>query len=267
MSIQIETVKTDAFSMDYFRFGQGEKSMVILPGLSVQSVMGFADMVADAYKVLAEDYTVYLLDRRKEMPDAYTVHDMAKDTAEAIRALGIKKVNLFGASQGGMIAMVMAMQQPDLVEKLVLGSTSACIDESQFQTVEKWIDLAKEGKKEELYLSFGEAVYPKAVYEQSKELMIEAAKTVTDEDLKRFIIQAEGMRGFDVKDNLDKIACPVLVIGDMDDQVLSAYASLQIAENLPNQEGVVLYMYNSYGHSAYDFAPDYKERLLNFFTQ
>ena len=58
-----------------------------------------------------------------------------------------------------------------------------------------------------------------------------------------------------------------LVIGDMDDQVLGPYASLQMAENLPNQEGIVLYMYKSYGHAAYDLAPDYKERILSFFKQ
>ena len=46
MSIQIETVKTDAFTMDYFQFGQGKETLVILPGLSVQSVMDSADAVA-----------------------------------------------------------------------------------------------------------------------------------------------------------------------------------------------------------------------------
>ena len=51
-SIKIENVKTDSFSMDYIRFGHGEGVFVIIPGLSVQSVMPLADMVADAYKML-----------------------------------------------------------------------------------------------------------------------------------------------------------------------------------------------------------------------
>ena len=41
--VEVGTVTTETFSMDYFRFGQGEKTLVILPGLSVQSVEGFAD--------------------------------------------------------------------------------------------------------------------------------------------------------------------------------------------------------------------------------
>lgn len=109
MGIRIETVKTERFSMDFFRFGKGEKTLVILPGLSVQSVMGAADAVAGAYRSLTDHFTIYVFDRRAELPASYSVRDMARDTAEAFRALGLKKVCLFGASQGGMIALALAI--------------------------------------------------------------------------------------------------------------------------------------------------------------
>ena len=48
MSIPIETVRTEAFAMNFFRFGNGKKTLVILPGLSIQSVMGAADAIASA---------------------------------------------------------------------------------------------------------------------------------------------------------------------------------------------------------------------------
>ena len=41
--IQIETIKTESFTMDYFKFGHGKEVFVILPGLSLQSVMIFAE--------------------------------------------------------------------------------------------------------------------------------------------------------------------------------------------------------------------------------
>ena len=46
----VETVTAEGFTMDYIRFGHGEKPLVILPGLSVQSVMGSAAAVAEAYR-------------------------------------------------------------------------------------------------------------------------------------------------------------------------------------------------------------------------
>ena len=265
-SIPIETVKTDAFSMDYFKFGRGKKTLVILPGLSVQSVMGSADAVADAYQILTEDFTVYLFDRRKELPASYSVHEMAQDTAEAMRALGLENVCLFGTSQGGMTAMDIAIHHPELVQKLVLGSTSACVTEENFRTVEEWISLAKAGNTTDLYLKFGEAIYPQEVFEQYRELLADAAKTVTPDELNRFIILAEGMKGFNVTDDLSKIACPVLVIGSSDDGVLGADATNQIAKHLKDRPDFQMYMYNGYGHAAYDTAPDYKERLLRFFA-
>lgn len=266
VQMQIETVKTDSCAMDYFKFGHGEETLVILPGLSVQSVMGSAEAVAEAYQLLADDFTIYVFDRRKELPATYSVYEMAQDTAAAFKALGLRQVSVFGASQGGMIAMVMAIEEPDLVKKLVLCSTSARIDEAQYQTVEKWVELAKAGDAEELYLSFGEALYSQDVFEQSRDLLVDAAKSVTDEDLARFIVMAEGLKGFDVADDLEKIACPVFVVGSQDDQVLGADATMQIAERLDGREDFEFHMYDGYGHAAYDTAPDFKERMLRFLT-
>ena len=263
MGSQIKTVKTDNFSMDYFKFGQGEETFVILPGLSVQSVMGFAEQVAKAYKVLADNYTVYMFDRRSDLPEKYSIHDMAEDTAEAMKELDLEKVHLFGASQGGMISMDITINHPELVNKLVLGSTTAAVKDEQFRTIEKWIDLAKAGDGEGLYLAFGKEVYPEEVYEQSKELLTEAGKTVTEEEFERFTVLAEGMRGFDLTKDLGKIDCPVLVLGDKTDKVVGAAASEKIAELLADKD-CTFYMYDGYGHAAYDMAPDYKERILEF---
>lgn len=266
MGGQIETVTTDTFSMEYYKFGHGEEALVILPGLSVQSVMGFASAVEEAYQLLADEYTVYLVDRRKDLPDTYSVHEMAEDTAEALKAIGLEKVNLFGASQGGMMAMDIAICHPELVSNLILGSTAPCLDEEHYKTIEEWISLAKAGDREGLYLAFGEAVYPKEVFEQSRELLIAAAETVTDEDLERFAILAKGMDGFDITDKLGSIACPVLVLGSNDDQVVGGEASEKIAELLKDGN-CTLYMYDGYGHAAYDTAPDYKERILDFLRE
>jgi len=253
--------------MDYFRFGHGEETFVILPGLSIQSVMRFADIVAHAYRSFTDDYTVFVFDRRKELPLSYSVHEMARDTAEVFRMLGLDRVNLFGASQGGMIAMEIAIGYPDLVRKLILGSVSACVDEAQSSAVENWIRLAKAGEKEALFLAFGEAVYPKDMFEQSRNLLTGAAKAVTGDDLKRLIVLAEGVKGFDVLNDLEKIACPVLLLGSSDDQVLGADASAQIAERLGGRDDFECHMYDGYGHAAYDTAPDYKERILHFLSK
>ena len=262
------TVKTDDFSMDYFKCGRGERSMVILPGLSVQSVMGSADAVADAFTLAHDDFTIYVLDRRNELPSEYSIYDMAKDTAQAIKQLGLSDIYLFGASQGGMIAMTIAIEYPELVKKLALGSTSSHVRPEQYEALGKWVELAKKGNTTDLYLNFGEMIYPPAVFEQYKGYLTDVSKTVTDEELQRFIILASGIKDFNVTDRLSEIKCPVLITGAFEDKVLDDDATMEIAEKLDyKQDDFHLYMYTGFGHAAFDTAPDYRQRMLDFFLK
>jgi pimeloyl-ACP methyl ester carboxylesterase len=52
-----------------------------------------------------------------------TIEAMAKDAVTFIRALGLEQVDLFGFSMGGMIAQVIAAEEPQLVRKLILAGT------------------------------------------------------------------------------------------------------------------------------------------------
>ncbi|MCP3893458.1 MAG: alpha/beta fold hydrolase, partial [Bacteroides sp.] len=56
--------------------------------------------------------------KKTEVP--YTLHDMANDVLGLIDALGFDKVNLIGASMGGMISQIICATHPDKVDKLIL---------------------------------------------------------------------------------------------------------------------------------------------------
>ena len=266
MPKSIETVDTGSFSMDYLRFGDGGEPLVILPGLSVQSVMGVAESVVEAYRPLTRNFTIYLLDQRRNLPGSYSVCDMANDALDAIRSLELDRICLFGVSLGGMMALKLAIEHPDLTRKLIVGSSTARVSDEQYQLFERWAALAARGDATNLYLEFGASVYPSDVFERSREQLINAAKFVTAEDLRRFAILARGTKGFDVTDSLVSIACPILAIGSSNDQIFGAEATLKIAKHLNGKSDFEMYLYDNYGHAAYDVAPDYKDRLLRFFT-
>ena len=280
--------------MDYFHFGRGKEPLVILPGLSIQSVIGAADAVADAYSLLADDFTLYLFDRRKDPPASYSIREMAADTITAIHAVGLKNIHLFGASQGGMIAMQIAIDEPGLVKKMILGSTTPQVTEARYKKIGEWAALAKRGNREALYLAFGEAVYPEEVFEQYRDFFIESSKSVTDDELAHFVIYAEGTKGFDVTEELGKIRCPVLALGAADDGVLGPDAAALLEKELggrrpdaaallekelggcgPDAPSLIegnsgkqgyfeSFTYDGYVHAAFDTAPDYRERMRKF---
>ncbi len=262
--INLQTVQTDTFTMDYCQFGHGAQTLVILPGLSLQKVLGTAEAIAQAYRLLTDECTIYVFERRNELPAVYSVHEMAEDTARAIQALGIGPVSIFGASQGGMMAMDIAIHHPALVSRLILGSTSARLTDAQCDQFESWRRLARAGSTEALCLAFGEAIYPAGVFARVKEPLRALARSVTEKDLQRFLILSGSLRGVDFLCDVNSIACPVLILGSRDDRVLGVDASLEIAQALPEGAGCELYLYDGYGHAAYDLAPDYKARMLRF---
>ena len=254
----INTVRFEDKEMDWFRFGNEEgPKLAILPGISIKSVMGSKDAIINAYALLAQDYDIYLFDRIREFPEGYDVYDMADDTLRAIRAIGLDEVNIMGVSQGGMIAMVMAVKEPEAVVSLMLCSTSARIGDTS--VLETWKKLAEERDLAALMGSFGECVYTPSFYEQYKDLIIASGEGATEQDFRNFIISIEGTVNFDCYEDLKNIRCPCIVISASEDRVLGAGIY-----DLTYQLQCESYIYEDYGHGVYDEAPDYLTHIKEF---
>ena len=76
---------------------------------------------------IAEHHRVIAFDNRgvgatgSSVPD--TVEQMGTDAIAFIRAIGLDKVDLFGFSLGGAVAQMIALQQPQLVRRMILAGT------------------------------------------------------------------------------------------------------------------------------------------------
>lgn len=72
---------------------------------------------------LQDRYTVYALDSRghgrSTQVDTFHYADMAEDVAAFIRALGLEKPVILGASDGGIVGLELAYMQPDLPGALI----------------------------------------------------------------------------------------------------------------------------------------------------
>ena len=267
MEFLTDKVYTDGFSMTYLRFGHGKTPLVILPGLSVQSMIPLAPVLVRQYKIFTEDFTVYVFDRRLEVPLNYPIREMAFDTVKVLQQLKLKDISLFGTSQGGMIAMVIAQEYPELVKRLVLCSTAMRIDEERFSVIADWIAFAQKKDREGLYLSIFGKVFPPYYFEQNKSVFFQMAKTVTEEELEHFIVLAEGIRNFTAEDKISCINCPVLLVGDEKDDVFGMQPTTELAKALCFNPHLETELYDGYGHALYDTAPNFKNRMYRFLTQ
>ena len=257
-----DTVRVDGIEMDCCRFGRGGRVMVILPGLSIKSVVAEEHALEQGFSLFCDDFTVYVFDRRGNLPETYGVADMAADTARVMDALGLADCCIFGASQGGMIAQVLAATRPDLVSRLVLGSTTARGADSAAEVVDTWETLAREGRVTELVDATVRHLYSPATVAAYGDMIRAGMADITPDELRRFIVLAGGTPAFDARPLLERITAKALVIGCFGDAVVGWRASVDLAERL----GCPLYLYGpEYGHSVYDEAPDYRRRVYDFF--
>lgn len=73
---------------------------------------------------LAHNHTVYAIDSRNhgesDKTEDYSYQTMAQDIAAFIQNLQLAPVNLLGFSDGAIVGLMVAMQQPQLVRKMAL---------------------------------------------------------------------------------------------------------------------------------------------------
>ena len=248
---------------DYIRFGNGKKTLIMIQGLNTRGIKGAALSLAYMYRIFAKEYTVYLFDRRPVVYDGITVRDMAADIASAMDALGLKNADVFGTSQGGMIAQYLAIDRPDLVRKLVLAATLSRNNDTVKQVVGDWIEMAERGDMKRFVLDMAEKMYSETYVRKYRPLMPLLTILQKPKDVKRFVILAKACLTCDTYDILDKIKCPTLVIGGKQDKVVSGAASEEIAEKL----GCALHMYENLGHAAYEEAQDFNQMVYDFLSE
>ncbi len=249
--------------MDYVSFGYGSKSLILLPGLSdaLTTVKGKAMLLAGPYRRFFEKYTVYMFSRKNAVPDGYSIRDMAADQAAAMRLLGIERACVMGVSQGGMIAQHLAADHPELVEKLVIAVSAPYANEMIRGCVNTWLGMAKEKDHRRLMIDTAEKSYSDAYLKRFRKTYPVIGLAAKPKSYHRFLVNANAILGFDARGEIEKIACPTLIIGGGDDKIVGVRASYELKEKIP---GSRLYIYQGLGHAAYEEAPDFNERVFAF---
>jgi len=248
--------------LDCLIFGQGDKPLVILPGLSTRNVRPAGLMLSLMYRSFTRDFTVYVLDKPRHIPEGCTVADLAEDCARAMNALGIEKACILGVSLGGMIAQELAISHPKLAGSLVLAVTSSRTNPSIESAINRWIVYMEKGDFAAFSRDMMESLYSSVYLEKYGFMLPLAAALSKPKDVGRFMRLANACLSCDSFDRLEKISCPTLVIGAVEDRVVSGEASVEMAEKL----GCKLHMYDNLGHAAYDEAGDFNNRVLDFFV-
>jgi 3-oxoadipate enol-lactonase len=201
------------------------------------------EMWDDVAASLAGDYRVVRFDTRghgrSPVPAGpYTVVDLASDVEALADSLGVAQFALVGLSLGGAIGQQLAITSPSRVTAAVL-----CCTVPVFGDPTGWLERAAlvrasgmsvlaEATKGRWFNERFRAEHPEEV-----DRMI---AMITSVDPEGYASCCEALAGFDVRDQLGRIAAPTRIVAGADDPVATVPACGQMSASIPGSDLVVI---------------------------
>lgn len=256
-------VKIDGTCMEYVTFGRGKRNLILIPGIGdgLKTVKGMAIPFAFLYRQYAKKFKVYIFSRKQKLEKGCTTRRMAKDLAAAMKGLGIRRAEVIGISQGGMIAQFLAMDSPALVNKLVLVSTAAKAGPKIKRRAACWLKLAEERRFEALMVDIVERMYSASYVKRYGWLCPIAGKLLSGADRERFCIMARACMTHNALAGLNKIKARTLVIGAAKDRVVGVRGTKELVKGIQDSK---LILYKNGEHGVYDEAAGFHQRVIRF---
>jgi pimeloyl-ACP methyl ester carboxylesterase len=178
---------------------------------------------------------------KSDKPDEeYTVGLMASDAAGLLRSLGIPKAHVVGVSLGGYIAQELALNHPDLVDRLVLLSTSCGGPRYLELTKDLWDEIAKlAGLPPEQILRQGMSFAVTEKFRRDFPESIERSVGIRMENLQplyAFTRQSAAAMSFDSRDRAHLILQPTLILAGAQDRVMPLVLTEELAKKIPQAQ-------------------------------
>ena len=257
----------NGITMHYHEAGSGDRGAVLFvhgsgPGASGWSnFKGNYPLLAErGYRTIVPDTMGYGYSTKPE-DGAFSLDDVAAQYKGLLDALGIDRVTVIGNSQGGAIAITMALNYPDLVTKLVLMAPGG------LETRETYMEM--EGIKAMIRVLYKEGI-SKETMRKVFRLQLHDESKITDEVIEeRFQVamtqhkdNIARIRVANQEDRLSEIQCPVLCFWGANDKFCPVSGASKIASRCANARTVLI---SSCGHWVMvEYAKLFNELTLQF---
>ncbi len=171
------------------------------------------------YGRYAARFRVWVIGRRRGMPDHFSTQDMAADYARAIEE-AIGPAHVRGESLGGLIAQHLAVDRPELVSSLTLVATAHRLGDAGTRMCESWLSWAGDREWGPLFRDMTKCLYDgpgTGLSEGALEVLGSFVGMHTPKDPADFLVSVRACLEHDTLDRLGAITAPTLVIaGDVD---------------------------------------------------
>jgi pimeloyl-ACP methyl ester carboxylesterase len=249
--------------LNYERSGSGEP-LLLIQGMSANhKAWGptFSGLLERDFEVIAFDNRGMGLSR--PVSGAFTIAEMAADTAELLAALEIEQAHVMGISMGGMIAQELAIAHPEQLRSLTVGCSYCGGEGSQLMApsnFRKLVEATSSGNQDLVF----EAMYelnlsPGFRAEESRFAAFSEMAGALPSPRETIGFQLQAIISHNTQERLPQISAPTLVIHGTADQVLGYPNGPLIASRIP---GARLETYEDVGHMFWWEQPEHTAELL-----
>jgi pimeloyl-ACP methyl ester carboxylesterase len=229
-------INTRGVKLYYEIYGKGEPLLLIHGnGGSMRAFFFQIDFFAKKYKVIAVDSRAQ--GKSVDTSSVLNYEMMADDFSALLDTLKIDSANVIGWSDGGINGLLLAIRHPKKVKKLAISGANLVPDASVFSPRGNLLmdsDLAKQR-------SLKQDAQTRNAIKLIQMMKVEPNIPLSD---------------------LQKIKCPVLVIGG-DNDLVKASHTLQIFENIPK---AYLWILPAAGHSPpFRHKEEFNAKVFEFF--
>lgn len=250
-----------AGGLPFARFGSGRRNLVIFPGLADAAwdvTSRKWDLLAQ-HRRLADEFTVYVISRKRGLPRGYTTRDMAADYARAFET-EIGPSVVLGISLGGYIAQDFAVDFPQYVQQLVIACCAYRVGDVGRKIPERWLELARQHRWREFYFDVAKVTmqeFHQTFYQFLRPVLRSRPSNPAD-----FLVSLEACLGHDSSKLLGRIQAPTLVIGGSDDVFFPPLLLRETAELITH---AVFRLLDGGSHGAYELKRDeFEDAVLEF---
>ncbi len=259
-----DSVRVGDTDMYYIAAGSGDRALIVLPGLSdgFVTVKGKGMLLAYPYKPFFKEFRVYMFSRKNNMPkEGYSIKDMADDQVLAIKELGISKACVLGVSEGGMIAQYIAINHPEVVDKLILAVTTPYANTTVTSAVTGWLDMARHDDYKSIMIDTAEKMYTEEHLSKGRRTIPLVTMFTKPKNYDRFFVNANAILDFDARSELNKITCPTLIISGDNDKTVGNDGPKDFTAGIADCQ---VYIYKGYGHGIHEECKDFYTRVYEF---
>jgi pimeloyl-ACP methyl ester carboxylesterase len=239
----------------YIETKGGENNLLLLHGLfgALSNFEGILNHFGKTYNVIVPILPIFELPLRK-----LGLSGLVEHVENFVEEKGFEKVHVLGNSLGGHISILYALANPGRLASLTLTGSSGLFESAMGSTFPKRGDYNFiKNKTEQTFYD------PKVA---SKELVDEVFDTVNDRNKAiRVIATAKSAIRHNLRDKLDAITAPTLLIWGREDTITPAFVGEEFKQRIKNSQLVFL---EKCGHAAMMEHPDrFNEHLEKFLKQ